>query len=781
MSKLITYSTFCQKFYHDRESVLKGVTSKHKTARYFFTILLDDDDVCDDPSYLRKIYTGESPADVYLNKMADCLEHDTVFDALQKKIKKDKLSQLAESFGVSNEKSVDAEAFINALVNQIKELVEHGGRANDVVANEYANATAVEFPVYRKKAEAKFSKIYTLLYADEEQPFYDFFVCNKIRNHRRAIENNKSVIENVTLDKLAESSPFIILVGMGGIGKSMMMRHLFLQSLKNSRTEKFPIIVTLRDFGDEFDNIYDLMWNSVHKFDKSFLKEYFCKLLEDGKCQLLLDGLDEIKEEFIDKFLHQLDEFADRYTSCQYVISTRNFLDFMNMPRFKVMDMLPFNKLQALELIDKLVYFPNEPSIKEKFRELLDKSLFRTHKEFARNPLLLTIMLMNYKFFAEIPEKRHRFYKQAYATLLRSHDNSKPVAYRRAFRSVVDPDDFTNVFSEFCAKSYRKGVYKFGQEDFEIFYDKIKSIEHIDSCRMKLRNFKYDVCHSTCLMYEEGGYYHFLHRSFQEYFFAEYYSRQSDEIIKKLGRKIDLKEGKMNIDIYALSMLYDIAPDKVEQFIILPYLKSIFDGKSGDTLYWNFMKKGYGDWEYIITDGSTLKKYGINREPSNMYTYGPDSLRMQLIIENVLKKRSKINVNINFTDNNYAKQELANGFFYGLIHIRKGGKKFYEFLRVKDGDNQEFILNRHIEFIKKIYNNSCQVIKDDNGELVKFGTFYSFDFDLAISSPELYHDFLCLWKEKVKEVYDNFKNIEKYYHRLIAKYENNTDEDDDDF
>ena len=37
---------------------------------------------------------------------------------------------------------------------------------------------------------------------------------------------------------------------------------------------------------------------------------------------------------------------------------------------------------------------------------------------------------------------------------------------------------------------------------------------------MKLDNFLFDVCHSACLMYEEGQNYHFLHRSFQEYFFA---------------------------------------------------------------------------------------------------------------------------------------------------------------------------------------------------------------------------------------------------------------------
>ena len=106
---------------------------------------------------------------------------------------------------------------------------------------------------------------------------------------------------------------------------------------------------------------------------------------------------------------------------------------------------------------------------------------------------------------------------------------------------------------------------------------------------MKLDNFLFDVCHSACLMYEEGQNYHFLHRSFQEYFFADYYSRQDDTTLMKLGNYIDTAE-KIEFDEgSAFDMLYDLAQDKVERFIIMPFLASIYDNEGDEDKYWLFL------------------------------------------------------------------------------------------------------------------------------------------------------------------------------------------------
>lgn len=90
-----------------------------------------------------------------------------------------------------------------------------------------------EFAEYRENAYNKYSFIKTLLYSDRPRPFYDFYVCNNIYQMIHVSKNTykRKVISNATADTLSDCSNFIIISGAGGLGKSMMMRHLLLDSI----------------------------------------------------------------------------------------------------------------------------------------------------------------------------------------------------------------------------------------------------------------------------------------------------------------------------------------------------------------------------------------------------------------------------------------------------------------------------------------------------------------------------------------------------------------------
>lgn len=76
-----------------------------------------------------------------------------------------------------------------------------------------------------------------LLYHDTPMPFYDIYVCNKIHvRYRRTGDRRRMdscIIENATIKKLAEISNYIIISGNGGLGKSMMMKHILLDMISN--------------------------------------------------------------------------------------------------------------------------------------------------------------------------------------------------------------------------------------------------------------------------------------------------------------------------------------------------------------------------------------------------------------------------------------------------------------------------------------------------------------------------------------------------------------------
>ena len=127
--------------------------------------------------------------------------------------------------------------------------------------------------------------------------------------------------------------------------------------------------------------------------------------------------------------------FSDKYYKNSYILTSRPFDDFVKFQRFSVLTCKPLNIKQAISLIKKIN--PYNKEVKTKFIKDLRSELYDSHYIFASNPLLLNIMFLTYDNYAEIPEKRHVFYDQAYETLSQLHDATKGT-YKRAFKSELN-------------------------------------------------------------------------------------------------------------------------------------------------------------------------------------------------------------------------------------------------------------------------------------------------------------------------------------------------------
>lgn len=88
-------------------------------------------------------------------------------------------------------------------------------------------------------------------------------------------------------------------------------------------------------------------------------------------------------------------------------------------------------------------------------------------------------------------------------------------------------------------------------------------------------DFIYDLQNNLCLLYHESGKYHFTHRSFQEYFCALYFSHQKDKALERIGESFEHRKYSSLSD-KTFSMLYDMIPEKVEEYIFLPFLQKMF-------------------------------------------------------------------------------------------------------------------------------------------------------------------------------------------------------------
>lgn len=178
-----------------------------------------------------------------------------------------------------------------------------------------------------------------------------------------------------------------------------------------------------------------------------------------------------------------------------------------------------------MDLIGKLEF---DKDIKERFINALDENLYERHKSFASNPLLLNIMLLTYDNYAEIPEKLHLFYANAFETLYSKHDATK-AGYRRELKSELSYDSFKKIFSYFCFITYAQAKTEFSYDELVAFLKKVS----INKLTFNIECYIFDLVNSLCVLYKEGLHYKFAHRSFQEYFTALFLKELPDKLMKK--------------------------------------------------------------------------------------------------------------------------------------------------------------------------------------------------------------------------------------------------------
>ena len=506
------------------------------------------------------------------------------------------------------------------MINVIEkaEIVCADDETSDV---EPSGGASFDYSDYLKKLEDKNKNVKTLLYV-EPHPFSELYVCNNVTkrvveevDHHYEIHSER--IEDLTIAKLRNVTNFAILCGTGGLGKSMMMRNLLLNAIKTyPKTQCLPVFISLKDYTSDIGDITDFLYAQICMKISDYPKEEFVRMLGTGKFILLLDGLDEINSGVRGLFENKLDNFSDTYDQNLIVVSSRPYSNFVHLSRFCMLLLQPFTKKQALTYIEKLDY---NPEVKTKFYNELNNSLFHLHKDFTENPLLLTIMLMTYEEFADIPSKIHNFYDLAYQYLSRRHDADKDGLYKRVMRTGLSPDRYRTYLEEFCAISYMDEKYNLTNQEATEYLQIVK--DHIateEEQNLQLADFMDDLCNSLCLMYEDSGRYYFTHRSFQEYFAALFMSNLMDDQLRQIGEFFE-EHGIPSMSLIpqrsdkTFSMLFDMRTKKIEKYILRPYLEDLFDKCDAGNGYWTYLELGYGN---ISLEGGNVSSWHINSPAS---------------------------------------------------------------------------------------------------------------------------------------------------------------------
>lgn len=323
-----------------------------------------------------------------------------------------------------------------------------------------------------------------------------------------------------------------IISGYAGNGKTIFLKKIYKELIDN-QVNFYPIFVELRNISSDTQTLLDYIYESIKTYSDSFTQEQFTYGLKKGLFYFLIDGLDEVSDSQQGNIQEEIIKLTLKYPDCPFVVTSRPN-EFTTWENFHVAHLLPFDYRQCQSFIKKIDYVEER---KTDFLEFLTEDKFEEHEEFLSNPLLASMMLLTFDEYGDIPAKRHIFYEKCFQVLIKEHDASKG-RFHRPLKSKLSHENLEKVFMYFCAITYQKKKYRFSLQEIDKFIDLAsKTLSSDKIC--KGNDIRYDFVYSVSLLLQDGNFFEFIHRSFQEYFFAKFIVND---------RKLELENKLDNID-----------------------------------------------------------------------------------------------------------------------------------------------------------------------------------------------------------------------------------------
>lgn len=415
------------------------------------------------------------------------------------------------------------------------------------------------FKKYLSTSFQRFGRVKTILDSDRARSLYEVYV-------NLPLASTKRLIEVPGADVFADKRSRTILIGPAGCGKSTLIRHLFVSCILGGI--KVPIIIQLRSLGPNQLSLYNQMRSQFKLVGMSLSHEAMHQALEAGLFFILLDGFDEVQHAHRERLIRELDTFSARYRDNDIVVTSRPGEDaaFRSLTEFDRYEVQGLDLHAARELV--ALSSDGDDTTRYDFADALTKRLFHTHHSFASNPLLLSIMLMTFRSFADIPAKLTLFYSKAFSVLWDKHDASKGSDGLRERRSGLEEDDFIRVLEDLSILTQAKAVFEFTEAQ-------LKDFIFVSQQRRRLQfapsDFVRDLEEGLSLILEDGLLYRFAHRSLQEYFAARYLQhapphRRTRLIAPLIGR---VREDSV------LVLARELDSEAVEQDMALPAINRL--------------------------------------------------------------------------------------------------------------------------------------------------------------------------------------------------------------
>jgi len=430
----------------------------------------------------------------------------------------------------------------------------------------------------------KYEKTKTFLFRNEAVDFYDTFYPITIRNSKTKIDINN-------IEKIFSETNFISVIGNAGSGKSMLMKHLFLTSVK--QVFQIPIVIELRNLNHYEGSFFNYIKETITNKKLAPSNKILGQILENGNFLFLLDGYDEIYSENKEKLSNAIEEFTDKYNKNLFILTSRPGANAESFPRFECCFVKPLSNIQIKEFTLKQLNKVDEGKLAEKIIEVIQKPENKEYNSYLSSPLLLSMFILTFNSYPELPKSKSKFYWNVYDTLCTKHDTfTKHGGYQHERVSSLQNEEISKILEWFSYISLFEGNYNF---DSEYLNSKLKNIIDKLSLTCQIENLIHDLVVAISIIIIDGLEYKFPHKSLQEYFTAKLISSQSKEVKEKIysGKMADLSKYTHGGNENLWNLCNELDTIAFNKYFILHnlkyFIKSI-DETSIENLIYSFLK-----------------------------------------------------------------------------------------------------------------------------------------------------------------------------------------------
>ncbi|BAG01164.1 hypothetical protein MAE_13420 [Microcystis aeruginosa NIES-843] len=357
--------------------------------------------------------------------------------------------------------------------------------------------------------------------------YYDENLENKYRESKQRRFNFRDDGKKDGL-LLANQEQYLMVLGDPGIGKSTFLRKVGLEALKGNKGSYqhplTPVLLELKNFKENEINIQALIEEEFKICGFPNVEKNISNKLEKGELLILLDGLDEVPTANVYNVIEKIQDFVDRHHKNRFILSCRTAAR-THLRQFTDIEIVEFDDQQIQSFIEH--WFSSELDRKNETAkncwELLQKKEYKSTKELAHTPLLLTFLCLVYDENQSFPTNRSRLYQDALRILLEKWSAEKRLPNRGLVYENLSIEQEEILLSEVAYQNFvADKLFLEKREIVKQIKDHLKqnlnAPQHLDGEKV-LKTIEIE---QGILVERARDIYSFSHLTLQEYLTAQY-------------------------------------------------------------------------------------------------------------------------------------------------------------------------------------------------------------------------------------------------------------------